>query len=427
LKKLLALEPDFAEEYILKLQNATIEEKTAAKILFNEQDKLNIYSVKNNIATIKINGPLSKKGPGPLDRFFNYGGTAYGDILAGIEKAKNNKMIDTIHLEMNTPGGEVSGVDEIWSALCGCKKKTIAINNGMIASAGYWIASACDKILATEPTSETGSIGVVIIAVDWSEAYKKWGVKVYYITSENAPDKIPDISTKKGRDLLKERINAIENVFIDRVAKGRGTSKENVRENFGRGGLFIAENPDGMDATKAGMIDGLMIGENENDSLAIEAKIIIPEIQEIIKTPSNGDLSEETMSLQKFLAENPEALQQYNNDIQAAELRGVESVEAKIKKIVPYLGNETYQGIEPLAKKVLIGESKIEAFEGAVAVFDMQKNKSELEAAQEETASLGDTPPNTPQEKLSENGEIHSDADYLASRENAAKRFTGRV
>lgn len=434
MKKIVALESDFAKAYYTKIENATIEQAQQAKALFEDKNKKSIYEVREKTAIIKITGILSKSGPSFIDLFFGYGGTAYPDIIDSINKAENDNAIENIVLEMDTPGGEAMGVDEVYQVLAAAKKKTTCINMGMIASAGYYIASAADEIRAIEPINLTGSIGVVITVIDWSENHKKWGVKIYDITSENAPNKIPDVSTKKGRDILKDRVDAIENVFIQRVAEGRKTTIENVKENFGRGALFIAENPSGQDAIKAGMIDGLIESENlknpENNffySVSHNKPQKNPDNQDHIKAPHNGEKAEEFIMLKEFLAKNPEALNEYNNDISQAEKRGGEQLQAKINKVIPFIGNEKYQGIAELFKKVLSGESKIEALEGAVTVFDMQAQKNESTAAKQETEETEETPPNDDDSRLSEDGIIRNEADYQNSKKMAAKQFLGGV
>ena len=434
MKKIVALESDFAKEYYTKIENATPEQIKLARDNYKIKKENSIYTVNGSTAIIKIEGILSKSGPSWLDMFFGYTGTKYGDIIDAIQKAENDNAIDNIRLLMDTPGGEAMGVDEVFQVLAGCKKKTMAVNTGMIASAGYYIAAAADEIAAIEPINLTGSIGVVITAVDWSENDKKWGVKVYNITSKNAPNKVPDISTKKGRDILQERVDAIENVFIQRVAEGRKTTIEDVKENFGRGALLIADNPEGPDAVKVGMIDFLIespnLSKQETDFFYSESHNkpqINPEIKDLINTPNNGGKAEESMKLKEFLNQNPEALEEYNSHIEEAEKRGIDKIQTKINKVVPYIENENYSGMGELVKKVLAGETKIEALEGAVTIIDMQRKKQESDSAKEETEKTEDTPPNNDSAVLSEDGIIRTGADYQAAVEAGKKRFLGGV
>lgn len=403
MKKIIAFEADFAQEYFSRKMNATQEELARAQDLFSKIEKQSIYSENEDMAIIQITGPLSRSGPDFWDMLMGYGGTSYGDIIESIKKAESNDRIKKIQLQMDTPGGEVTGVDEVWTALTGCKKKKIAINNGMIASAGMWIASGCDQILAVESTSETGSIGVVISVVDWSEREKQFGVKVYDITSENAPDKRPDVSTKKGRDVLKKRVDAIENVFISRVAAGRNTTVEDVKENFGRGSMLIAEDPNGMDAADVGMIDGLIKSDytrEDNENGVYETDENSPDAVDVQNksTPITGEKTEDTMTLKEFLAQNPDANAKYQTDLADAKTKGVEAGKAeaqlRIDATVNYIGNENYPGIETLAKEVLKGDAEVSSLKGAVVAFDMLNQKKKSDAAIEDTKDIGETTAN---------------------------------
>ena len=97
---------------------------------------------------------------------------------------------------------------------------------GMAASAAYWLATQCDQVIALTPVAEIGSIGVLVEAVDRSEADKNEGLKRYVLTSKNAPEKFQDVGTETGRDKIIARITEIESIFIARVAEGRGVTAE---------------------------------------------------------------------------------------------------------------------------------------------------------------------------------------------------------
>lgn len=396
--KIVAFEENFAKEYYSKIENATIEQIEAAEKMFREKKLPEIMTIDGDTANISVTGPLSRKGPSFLDMFFGFGGTSYNNIIESIQSVKDNESIKKIVFHLDTPGGEAIGPEEVGKTIAGCGKKTLAINHGMIASAGYWIAAACDKIKAIESSSLIGSIGVVITAVDYSKMYEEYGIKVVQVVSKNAPDKRPDIKKKSGLEVLQNEVDAIENVFMSNIAKWRNTTLENVRENYGRGALLVAQNPDGPDAIKHGMIDGMieneyLISEESKDFDDIDSSAVV----ENINTPSTGEKTEETMDLHEFLAQNPDAKAKYEADILAAKTEGVEAGKAEMQKrinaTVNYIGNVNYPGIESLAKEVLEGKAEVSALQGAVAAFDMMSEKTKSNAAVEDTLKIGDTPP----------------------------------
>lgn len=285
---MMALERSFAQRYFTE-REAFKAKASSVKALNqdnNDVQKKGILTLDENKkeARISIHGPLTKNGPDWIDLIFGFGGTGYKNIVLAIKDAAKNSNIDKIYLDMDTPGGSVDGVDMVYAALKEAKKEKeiIAVNQGMIASAGYWIASACDKILSTAATNETGSIGVIIVTYDFSKHLDDLGIKQVVIVSENAPDKYPDVSKKHGIQILQDRVDAIERIFHKRVADGRGITTQEVIEKYGKGRVLISQDPNKKepDALKMGLIDGMILGEG----------------QEIIDTTSQ---SEETMALKK--------------------------------------------------------------------------------------------------------------------------------
>jgi ClpP class serine protease len=248
---------------------------------FDFGKKENILNINGSEAKITIKGILTQAGLPPIARLFGIEGTAYSDIVSAVNEALANEDVETIRLVMDTPGGEVKGVDNAWSAIhfASTEKTVIAENHGLLASAGYWIASAAGEINAISPVAETGSIGVVATYIDNSKALEDRGFKRIEVLSRNAPDKRPDATTKKGLSVIQERVDAIERVFISRIAEGRGLKEKFIETNFGRGTVLVAQDPEKKkpDALTAKMIDavtnsitegGNEIEEDETEMLA---------------------------------------------------------------------------------------------------------------------------------------------------------------
>ena len=92
---------------------------------------------------------------------------------------------------------------------------------------------------------------------------------------------------------------------MDKIATGRNTTVENIIENFGKGGVFIAQDPDPEkpDAIKAGMIDRLIAQTNSVSDDATGGNDNIPETQAV-----EGDGQTEgtiVMDLNKLKSEHP--------------------------------------------------------------------------------------------------------------------------
>ena len=177
-------------------------------------------------------------------------GTLYEDINTGIERLENDPKVKRIIFDINSPGGYVDGVIETAQKIKNSKKETIAKVGYMAASGAYWIASQCDKIVATTKIAMFGSIGVIVSFYDWKEYLEKAGIKEVVITSTDAPKKYVDPASKEGAKEILARLDKIHNEFATAVATGRNTSLESVNNDFGKGGVLFAE-----EAKKVGMID----------------------------------------------------------------------------------------------------------------------------------------------------------------------------
>lgn len=415
-----ACEQSFLERYCNKVLFATSADLKAANELRGEGlvmsadeakksvEENSILTIAGDTAIIKIEGVLSKEGPDWIDVYFGYKGTSYNAIIEAIESVQSNSDVKLIVLRMDTPGGYVNGVDETWQAVKASEIKVIAENHGMIASGGYWIASAADEIVAIAPTVETGSIGVLVAQWDYTKALADLGIEELHIVSSNAPKKDADLTTKKGIDTIQRRIDATESVFIDRVATGRKVSVEKVIEDFGQGGVLIAQNPNSekTDALKVGMIDsvvGQKTRQEKGEGIDSDLEVAMPEksdrekeekknVRSISGAITRGD--SQMSELQKLIADNM-ALRLEVDALKAEAFEmGAKSVTKRIETVAPFLaaGNSYPAPVKALANKALLGEVSTDTLIGAVVAYDALKEQSNTEASQLETEEKGETP-----------------------------------
>jgi len=97
-----------------------------------------------------------------------------------------------------------------------------------------------------------GSLGVVCSWTDDSQKREKEGLKDYEVVSSQSPNKRLAPNSKEGKAALQKELDEFADIFIESVAQNRGKSKDYVEENFGKGGLFLAQT-----ALEVGMIDGI--------------------------------------------------------------------------------------------------------------------------------------------------------------------------
>lgn len=203
---------------------------------------------RGRVGILEVSGPMFRRA-----NIFTAisGGASYDSLALDFQKALDDPAIQSIVLNMDTPGGEVTGVDEFAKAIRAGRerKRIVAYVGGMGASAGYWLASQAHEIIAAD-TAMLGSIGVRATYQDTSKKDEAAG-NVEFISSQS-PGKRSDISSDEGKARVQRTIDALADVFLTTVAKGRGREKDDVIANFGGGDVLI-----GAAAVAAGMADRL--------------------------------------------------------------------------------------------------------------------------------------------------------------------------
>lgn len=164
-------------------------------------------------------------------------------------------QIETIVLDIDTPGGMVTGTQEAADAVFAAakKKRVIGLVNPLCASAGYWIASQCSEIVGV-PSADIGSIGVFMCHYDCSAMLADVGIKPTYIFAGEykVEGNSSEPLSEEGKNWFQSEVDATYRDFIAAVARGRGLKPEVVVEKFGKGRCFAAPM-----AKKVGMIDSI--------------------------------------------------------------------------------------------------------------------------------------------------------------------------
>lgn len=162
--------------------------------------------------------------------------------------------IATIVLDINSPGGAVSGVPELAAEIYDTRrqKPVVAIANSLAASAGYWIGAMATEFVVV-PSGDVGSIGVYAVHENWSGYFERQGIEITAIQAgnrklEGAPWQPLD---EEARAHYQRRVDEAYVQFTRDVARGRGVTVATVQgEPFGQGRVFGAR-----DALRRGLVD----------------------------------------------------------------------------------------------------------------------------------------------------------------------------
>ncbi|MHC4646548.1 MAG: signal peptide peptidase SppA [Planctomycetota bacterium] len=147
------------------------------------------------------------------------------EVYRQLKRAREDDNVKGIILRVDSPGGTVSGSDRIYNEIKNrTDKPVVAFMEGVAASGGYYASVACEKIVA-EPTTITGSIGVIVgylVVKDLLEG--KLGVQPVIIKSGTRKDwpssfRYPE---EEERHYLEEKlIEPVYERFVEVVAEGR--------------------------------------------------------------------------------------------------------------------------------------------------------------------------------------------------------------
>jgi len=208
-------------------------------------------SRKKGVAVISVTGAIYQRASGSI-----WDIDIKRKVAEKIKRMSRKKEVKAILLDINSPGGTVSAVQDIYSAILRAKKETkkpfVARIGDVAASGAYYVAAACDKIVAN-PGSITGSIGVIFSAGNWQGLMKKLGIEAETIKSGKYKDIGSPVRkmTKEERKLLQDMIDDAYSQFLDAVVKGRNIPKEKL-ESIADGRIFT-----GRQALAKGLVDKL--------------------------------------------------------------------------------------------------------------------------------------------------------------------------
>jgi len=187
-------------------------------------------------------------------------------VIDELRRLREMPWVKAIVIRIDSPGGAVAPTQEIFGEIQRAKKKKplVASMGSTAASGGYYIASACDEILANAGTL-TGSIGVIMQLANIEELMKKVGVRGYNVKSginKDIGSPFQPLSAE-GRQILQSLVDNVHSQFVAAVAESRGMDEAEVRK-LADGRVYS-----GAQAKDLGLVD--QIGTLE-DAIELAAK-----------------------------------------------------------------------------------------------------------------------------------------------------------
>jgi signal peptide peptidase SppA len=208
----------------------------------------------NNVAVVPINGSMMANESW-LSRMF--GIMTYDTLSNILAEISADGGIDTVVLDVDSPGGEAKGLDVATDAIAATRDAGIRVVShtaGQMASAAYWIGSAAEIVAASE-TAEVGSVGVIGVHMEESKRNQKEGLTYTVLRKgdQKALASPYEPLTDKARAQIEDSMERKYQQFIGAVSEQRGLPREFVSEKIATGQVFSSQ-----EATELGMVDEII-------------------------------------------------------------------------------------------------------------------------------------------------------------------------
>jgi protease IV len=175
-------------------------------------------------------------------------------LADALRQAEEDPSVAAVVLEVNSPGGGVTASDQMHQSILDFKessgKPVVVSMDSVAASGGYYISAAADRIVANESTL-TGSLGVVIPLLNFSEAAENYGVTQKYVKSGEFKTMGSSWNelTPEEREVFQSIVDQEYDEFVEVIVEGRDLPEERVRE-IADGRVYS-----GQQARELGLVD----------------------------------------------------------------------------------------------------------------------------------------------------------------------------
>ncbi len=212
-------------------------------------------SGRDKVLVIDLSGFISSREGDPL-----FGGRKKPGLLARVreelDRARSDRSVKALVLRINSPGGSVTASDVLYHELKAFKRdtgvKVVAHIMDVGTSGAYYAALAADRITA-QPTSVTGSIGVILFRLDATGLLQKIGLQTVEIASGERKGMGSPFRAllPEEKALLQNLIDSLHDRFVNILVEERKLAPEAVRQ-LADGRVFTSR-----EAQKAGLVDGI--------------------------------------------------------------------------------------------------------------------------------------------------------------------------
>jgi len=169
--------------------------------------------------------------------------------------AEEDEAVMAHVLEMDTPGGSVTGLEGFAKKVANAKKPVIVHVANTLASGGFWLAAPAQHIMISGETNVIGSIGTMLRLENMDGLLAKLGIKVHEVYAKDSKDKnrlVKELLKGNDKPIQKEFLDPTNDVFVNWVTKHRGKKLDLEKENVLTGNIYL-----GKQAIAVGLADSM--------------------------------------------------------------------------------------------------------------------------------------------------------------------------
>jgi len=229
------------------------------------EGKARLLTRREGVAVVYLYGPLtiSRSGSG-WTRLLQ----GADKIVSQLRKISKIPNIKAVVLRINSPGGSIAAVQEIYEEVIRLREKgkKVVVSMGDVGASGaYYVACAADRIVAN-PGTITGSIGVVMSLGNMEELFRKIGIKIEVIKRGIHKDIGSPARelTSEEKKLLQGLIDDAYDQFLRVVIERRNLEKKEA-EKIAQGQIFTGQQAKGL-----GLVDEI---GNFQDAVSLAGKL----------------------------------------------------------------------------------------------------------------------------------------------------------
>ena len=253
-------------------------------------------SSSTKVALIDVRG-LIVDGPRTAIPLLQSADNPVDELVARLEKARLDPAVRAVVIRINSPGGAVTASDTMYREVRRFRElsgKPVVMSLAEVAaSGGYYLALAGDAIIA-QPTTITGSIGVIIPTVNFSDGLRRIGIVSRSIKSGSNKDLANPLEPMRDgqyavlQSMVDKMYARFRGLVVERRA-GKLAASPLSTDDLTDGRVFLGE-----DAHALGLIDSL---GDVRDAFELAKQLAKVDRAQLIKYHAQGDTPKSAFAL----------------------------------------------------------------------------------------------------------------------------------